>query len=77
MARLTTIYWNENATTIVEASQAIGVSTPRAHTVGYVNAVGALDTARPAGYGKIEWTADGQPLHAEPYDTVVRIDEVV
>ncbi len=62
----------------VTATVAIGVASPyRSQTVGYVNAIGNLSAPRPSGFGKIEWTADGQPTNAEAHDTVVRVDEVL
>jgi hypothetical protein len=66
-----------SAKTVISATETIGINTHRSQTVGYVNAIGNLTAPRPVGFGKIEWTADGQPTNAEPYDTVIRIDEVV
>lgn len=77
MAYRTTITVVDATRSTISATTVIGVSTHRSQTVGYVNAIGNLTAPRPAGFGKIEWTANGQPTNAAPYDTVIRIDEVV
>lgn len=63
--------------TVITGTTVIGINVDRSQTVGYVNAIGNLNAPRPTGFGKIEWTADGQPTNAVPYDTVIRVDEVV
>jgi hypothetical protein len=81
----TIIFWDgvisgtvdSSINTTILTTQVIAVSEPRSATVGFVNAINNLGAPRPIGYGKVEWTANGQPLNAAPFDTVIRVDEVV